>query len=50
MKKKISFVVFFFKKNSDMHLRKIQIYFFVFKKFRSVSKENTDLFLCLKKF
>jgi len=35
------------KKNSDLHLRKIQISFY--KKFKFASKEDTNPFLVLKK-
>ena len=39
---------FMLEKNVDLHLRKIQISFYVRRKFRSASKEDTDLFCVLK--
>ena len=39
---------FMLEKNVDLHLRKIQIRFYVRRKFRSDSKEDTDLFCVLK--
>ena len=38
------------KKKSNLHLRKIQFYFCVLKKFGSISKGDTNLFYVLKKF